>query len=210
MPAVRRLATVTASLLVAVGLVTLPADAGPAVPVDCSHGTVELRWDDVTYDLDGTCGTVRVLADDAVVRIPTATRVVVRGHRNTVSASSVDTLVVRGRHQEVRPASARVLSVRSPGTHVEVRGLVETARLGGRRASVTADRVYTARTPGSHNTLRTGRGYDSTIGGDDNRLRYRRLDRLVVTGDDNAVRVRRGATHVRDEGRGNRVSARRS
>ena len=206
MPVARRLATVTASLLVAVGLTAAPADAGLAVPVDCSHGTVALRWDDVTYDLDGTCGTVKVLADDAVVRVPTATKVLVRGHRNLVTSSAVDTLVVRGRHQEVRPASARVLSVRSPGSEVAVEGLVETARLAGRRATVTADRVYTTKAPGTHNTLRAGRGFDAAIGGDDNRLRYRRLDSLVVTGDDNAVRVRRGATDVRDAGHRNRIA----
>ncbi len=206
---VRRLATVTASLLVALGLGSAPAEAGVAVPVDCSHRTVELRWDDVTYDLDGTCGVVRVLADDVVARIPTATRVVVRGHGNTVVTKSVDTLVVRGRQQEVRPTAARVLRVASPRTTVEVAGLVESARLGGRRTTLTADRVYAVRTPGAHNTLRTGRGYDASVGGDGNTLRYRRLDSLVVTGDDNSVGVRHGGTTVRDAGRGNRIRVQR-
>ncbi len=209
MPPARRLAAVTASLLVPLGLTAVPADAALAVPVDCSHGTVELRWDDVTYDVNGTCGVVKVLADDVVARIPTATRVVVRGHGNTVVSKSVDTLVVRGRHQDVRPAAARVLRVASPATTVEVEGLVETARLGGRRATVTADRVYDVTVPGSRTTLRTGRGYDASVGGDGNTLRYRRLDSLVVSGDDNSVRVRRGETAVRDDGRGNRISARR-
>jgi hypothetical protein len=205
----RRLATLAASLLLPLGLTAVPADAALAVPVDCSHGTVELRWDDVTYDVDGTCGVVRVLADDVVARIPTATRVVVRGHGNTVVTKSVDTLVVRGRNQDVRPAAARVLRVASPGTAVEVEGLVESARLAGRRATVTAGRVYDARVPGSHTTLRTGRGYDATVGGDGNTLRYRLLDRLVMTGDNNTVRVRRGDTTVRDDGRGNRIGTRR-
>jgi hypothetical protein len=205
----RRVATVTASLLVALGLSSAPAEAGLAVHVDCSHGPVELRWDDVTYELDGTCGTVRVLADDAVVRMPTATRVVVKGHRNTVRSRAVDTLVVRGRHHEVRPASVRVLQVASRGSVVEVGGLLESARLRGRNATVTADRVYTVKVPGSHHTVRTGRGYDASVGGDANTLRYRRLDSLVVSGDANTVRVRRGETSVRDGGHRNRIRARR-
>lgn len=205
----RRLATLTTSLLVALGLTAAPAEARLAVHVDCSHGPVELRWDDLTYELDGTCGRVRVLADDAVVRMPTATRVVVGGHRNTVRSKAVDTLVVRGRQHEVRPTSARVLQVASRGSVVEVEGLVEAARIGGRHARVTADRAYDVEVRGSHHTLRAGRGYDATVRGDHNRLRYRRLDQLALTGDGNAVRVRHGRTTVRDDGRDNRVSARR-
>ena len=204
----RRLGTLAAGLLVATGP-SAPADAGLAVPVDCSGGPVEISTDDLTYDLDGTCGVVRVLADDVTVRMPTATRVVVRGHRNTVVSKSIGVLVVRGRHHEVRPVSVRHLRVASPGTAVEVEGLVETARLGRRGATVTADRVFTLRAPGNGNTLRAGSGYDASIGGNANTVRFRRLESLVVTGDDNAVRVRRGATAVRNEGRGNRISVAR-
>jgi len=202
----RRLGTLTAGLLVATGLTSAPADAGVAVPVNCSSGPVEIRTDDLTYDLDGTCGVVRVLADDVTVRMPTATRVVVRGHRNTVVAKPIGVLVVRGRDQEVRPVSVRHLRVASPGTAVEVEGLVETARLGRRDATVTADRVFTLRAPGNGNTLHAGSGYDASVGGIANTVRFRRLESLVVTGDDNAVRVRRGETTVRNEGRGNRIS----
>ncbi|WP_432479138.1 DUF3060 domain-containing protein [Nocardioides sp. GXQ0305] len=206
----RRLATVTAGLLVALGLPAATAEAVLPLPVDCSHGPVELRWDGLTYDLDGTCGRVSVLADDAVVRIPTATRVVVRGHGNTVVTKSVDTLVVRGRNQEVRPAAVRVLRVASPRTTVAVEGLVESAQITARRATVTADRVSRARVPGSHNALRTtGRGYDASVGGDHNTLRYRHLDSLAVSGDDNSVRVRAGRTAVHDDGNRNRVRVRR-
>ena len=205
----RRLGTLAAGLLVATGLTSAPADAGVAVPVSCSSGPVEIRTDDLTYDLDGTCGVVRVLADDVTVRMPTATRVVVRGHRNTVVAKSIGVLVVRGRHHEVRPVSVRHLRVASPGTAVEVEGLVETARLGRRGATVTADRVLTLRAPGHHNTLRAGNGYDASVGGNANTVRFRRLESLVVTGDDNAAVVTRGSTAVRDSGSDNRIRVNR-
>ena len=207
----RRLGTLVVGLLAATALTTAPADAGPAVPVNCSGGPVEIRTDDLTYDLNGTCGVVRVLADDVVVRMPTATRVVVRGHRNTVVTKSVGTLGVQGRHHEVRTVSVQHLRVASPDTAVEIEGLVETARLGGRGARVTADRVSTLRVPGARNTLRTGHGFDASIGGNANTVRFRRLESLVVTGNDNAAGVRRGETSVRNDGRGNRISvARRS
>ena len=205
----RRLAALGASTLLALGLTSAPAEAGLAVPVNCSQSPVELRWDDTTYDLNGTCGVVKVLADDVIVRMPTATELVVRGHRNTVVSKSLGTMVVRGRGHDLRTPSVRVLDVASPGTAVAVDGLAETTRLRGRGATVAADRVLTLRAPGRNNTLHTRRGYDATVGGDANTLRYRRLDSLVVTGDDNAVRVRRGETAVRDDGRGNRIAVAR-
>ena len=60
----RRLAALAAGLLVALGLTSVPAEAGLPVPVNCAQSPVELRWDDVTYDLNGTCGVVKVMADD--------------------------------------------------------------------------------------------------------------------------------------------------
>ena len=209
MSSARRLTALGASLLVALGLTSAPAEAALPVPVNCAQSPVELRWDDVTYDLNGTCGVVKVLADDVTVQMPTATRLVVRGHRNTVVARPVGTLVVRGEDHEVRTPSVRSLTVASPGTRVAVAGLAERARLAGRRAVVTADRVLTLRAPGRHNELRAERGVDATLGGDANSVHYRRLDSLVVTGDDNAVRVRRGGTGVRDDGRGNRITVAR-
>lgn len=207
----RRLAALAAGLPLALGLASTTAEATVAVPVNCSSGPVEITTDDLTYDLDGNCGLVRVLADDVTVRMPTATRLVVRGQRNTVVAKPVTTLVVRGRGHDVRPVSVRTLRVASLRSEVSVDGLAETVRLGGRGATVTADRVLTLRAPGSHNTLRTGRGYDATIAGDANTVRYRQLDDLAVTGARNVVRVRRGATSVDERGGSNRVSvARRS
>ena len=201
----RLLATLATSTLLALGLTAAPADAGLAVPVNCSQSPVELRWDDTTYDLDGPCGVVKVLADDVVVRMPTATRLVVRGHRNTVVAKPVGRLVARGSHHDLRPASVRSLDVASPGTVVEAEGLVEDLRLARRGATVTSEQVYTLHAPGSHNTLRTGLGYDAAVGGDGNTVRYRRLDALVVRGDRNSVAVRRGATSVDDDGRRNHI-----
>lgn len=203
-----RIGALAAGLLV-LGLTSAPADAEPAVPVNCSSGPVEITIDDLTYDLNGTCGVVRVLADDVTVRMSTATRLVVRGHRNTVVAKPVTRLVVLGRDHEVRTVSARHLKVASPGTAITVEGLVEAGRLGGRRATVTADRVSTLHVPGAHNTLRTGSGYDASIGGNTNTVRFRRLESLVVAGGDNRVRVSRGSTAVRNDGRGNHISVAR-
>ena len=202
----RPLAALGASLLLSLGLTSAPAGAGLPVPVSCAQSPVELRWDDVTYDLNGTCGVVKVLADDVTVQMPTATRLVVRGQRNTVVAKPIGTLVVRGGDHDLRTRSVRSLRVSSPGSRVSVAGLAEHARLAGRGATVTADRVLTLRAPGRHNTLRAERGVDATVGGDANTVRYLRLDSLVVTGDDNSVRVRRGETDVRNDGRGNRVT----
>ena len=205
----RRLAALGASLLVALGLTSAPAEAGLPVPVNCAQSPVELRWDDVTYDLNGTCGVVKVLADDVTVQMPTATRLVVRGHRNTVVAQA-DRHAGRARR---RPRPPHALGAdaegRLPGSRVAVAGLAEHARLGGHGATVTADRVLTLRAPGRHNTLRAERGVDATVGGDANTVRYLRLDALVVTGDDNSVRVRRGETDVRNDGRGNRITVAR-
>lgn len=204
----RRTAAAVLGLLAALspwwGL-TPPAAAATAVPVNCNRSPVEIRWDDLTYELDGTCGVVKVLADDVVVRMPTATRVVVRGARNTVVTKSLGRLVVRGHDQSVRPTSVRGLVVSSPGTTVEVDGLLEKARLAGRRTTVTADRAYTVHVPGHGNTLRARMGYDAGVAGDDNMLRYQRLDALTVSGDDNSVGVRRGATSVSVDGHRNRV-----
>ena len=205
----RLLAALTTGTLLALGPTAAPAVARVAVPVNCSHSPVELRWDDTTYELEGPCGVVRVLADDVVVRMPTATRLVVRGQRNDVVAKPVGRLVVRGGDHGIRVPSVRALDVASRGSLVETEGLVERLRLGGHGAAVTADRVYTLRAPGSHNSLRTRRGYDAGIGGDANTVHYRRLDALVVRGDHNAVSVRRGATSVRTSGRGNDVDVAR-
>lgn len=209
MSPVRRPTALAAIVLLALGLTSAPADAGFGVPVDCSDSPVELRWDHVTYDLEGPCGVVKVLADDVTVRMSTATALVVRGRRNTVVSAPIGRLLVRGSHHDLRPASVQSLAVASRGTSVQVRGLVETARLGGRGATVTSDRVLTLHAPGARNVLRTGRGYDASVGGDHNTVRYRRLESLVLRGEDNSVRVRRGRTDVRDSGAGNHVTVAR-
>lgn len=204
--AVALLASVGVALGGALGGAVVPtAAAGVAIPVNCNRTPTELRLDDATYELRGTCGTVKVLADDVTVRMPTATRLVVRGHRNTVVSKSLGGLLVEGRHHDVRPTSVRTLTIASPGSTVAAEGLVETARLRGRGATLTAGTAYDVRVPGSHHTVRARQGYDVRVGGDDNGVRFRRLDSVVATGDDNSVAVRRGATSVRNTGDHNRI-----
>lgn len=170
----------TAVLLLASGLLALPAQASSsagalAIPVDCASGPVELSTDHLHYRLEGTCGVVRITASDVTVTAPTATRLVVGGRDNTVVTKSVGSLAVRGRHHDVRPVSVRTLRVVSPGSVVAVDGLVETARLGGVRATLRADRVSTLRVPGDHHTVAVARGTtDVRVRGHHNRVRVAR------------------------------------
>lgn len=202
---------VAGGVVAALAAVVVPAQGtGPlAIPVDCSVDKTVLELDDVAYDLHGTCGVVVVAASNTVVTMPTATRLVVRGAGNDVVAKPLTRVVVRGHDHTISTPSARTLRLASPGSVVEVGGLLETAVLAKRRGTVRADQVTDLRIEGQRHRVRARRGYDARLAGDGARVRYRRLDRVVVTGDDNEVRVRRGRTEVLVDGTGNVVRVNR-
>jgi hypothetical protein len=199
-------ALLAASLL----LPAAPATAaGLAVPVQCEVGAeTVLAWDDVTYDLRGTCGVVRVTADGATVTMPAATRLVLEGADSTVTAKSVYDLLVTGPGNAVTTPSITTLTVTGSGTAVAVAGLVEHAELGSTGSSLTADTVHVLRLRGADG-VSARQAYRTRVTGSDNVVRFRRSDRLVLTGDRNAVTVERGRTTVRDRGDGNVLDLRR-
>lgn len=196
-------------LVTALVLVVAPALGQVAVPVNCSNGTVVLEWDDTTYDVDGTCGIVKVHADNTVVDMPSATRLVVRGEGNQVVARPVDNVRVFGQDNRVEVPATRALRLASPGSVVAVEGLVEVARLGKRGATLTADRITDARISGRRHEVKARRAYDARIEGNRTRLALQRLETLAVVGDRNRVVVRRGRTTVSVDGTGNRIRVNR-
>jgi hypothetical protein len=200
---------VAGGLVAAVVLAAVPAQGVVAVPVQCSNGTTVLEWDDVRYDLDGTCGVVVVAADRTTVSMPAATRLVVRGQGNEVQAKPVTELVVTGRDNHVAAPSVRRLRLASPGSVVGVDGLVERARLGRQGGTLTARQVTDLTVRGHHHRVRARRGYDTRVPGDRSTVTFGRLDALRVAGDHNRVRVRRARTEVRVTGTGNRVRVHR-
>lgn len=195
-------------LLAAVAVVASPAQAAGGIPTPCDDN-VTLRLDGVTYDLQGTCGTVRVEADDTVVNLPATQKLVVLGHGNTVHGKTIDHLVVKGRGQQVEASSVRDADVVSRRSTVAVDGLVEELLVTGRGSTVSADQVSDAVVRGRGHEVRTRRGFDARVPGDGNRLRYRRLESVSVGGDDNRVVVRRGATSVRNFGDHNTIRVHR-
>lgn len=206
---IRGTVALAGGLVAALVLVVAPAQGQVAVPVNCSNGTVVLEWDDTTYDVDGTCGIVKVHADNTVVDMPSATRLVVRGEGNRVTAHPVDNLRVFGHQNRVDLPSSRALRLASPDSVVVVEGLVEVARLGRRGATLTADRIIDARVSGRGHEVTARRGHDARIEGDRSRLALRRLEMLTVVGDRNRVEVRRGETEVAVDGDGNRIRVNR-
>lgn len=194
-------ALLAASLLL---LPVAPATAtGLTVPVQCELGAeTVLAWDDVTYDLSGTCGVVRVTADDASVTMPAATRLVVEGSSNTVTAKSVYDVLVTGAANTVTTPSITTLAVTGAGSDVAVAGLVEHADLGSTGSSLTADTVNVLRLRGA-DSVNVRKAYRTRVTGSDNVVRFRRSDRMVLTGDRNSVVVERGRTTVRDRGEDN-------
>lgn len=200
-----RLTAALVGLLCATGALAAPAASTVAIPVDCSDGPVELARDDLHYDLDGTCGVVRITASNATVSMPTGVRVVVRGTGNELDAKSLDTLVVRGRGHDVRPTSVRRMRLGSPASVVAVEGLVERALVGRHGSAVSAGQISSLDLRGRGHTVRSRRGFDAAVEGAGNEVAYRRLEELAVSGDRNRVRVRRGVTVVRDTGVGNRI-----
>jgi hypothetical protein len=167
-----------------------------------------LAWDDVAYDLRGTCGVVRVTADDAVVTMPTATRLVLDGDRASVSAKSLLALEVPGADNAVTTPSVKEVTVTGARSLVTVDGLAEDVTLASTASSLAADTVNRLRLRGT-DSVTARKAYRTRVTGSDNLFRLRRSDRLVLVGDRNAVVVERGRTTVRDRGEGNVLDLRR-
>jgi hypothetical protein len=180
-----------------------PATAGITVPVQCEVGTeTVLPWDDVAYDLRGTCGVVRLSGDRTTVTMPSATRLVIEGAGNTVTAKPVYDVEVVGADNSLTTPSLTSLVLTGTGSTVAVSGLVERAELLGSGSSLTADTINVLRLRGT-NAVTARKAYRTRITGSDNSLALTRADRLVLTGDRNTVTVARGRTTLRDRGDAN-------
>ena len=198
------------ALLVATGLAAAPVQAAAIVrPVQCELGAeTVLAWDDVAYDLGGTCGVVRITADHSTVTMPSATQLVIDGADNAVTAKPLAAVSVRGTGNTVSTPTIRDLTVTGAATSVAVTGLIERAELLGSASSVTADTINVLRLRGA-DAVSARKAYRTRITGSDNVLRLTRADRLVLTGDRNAVTVARGRTTLRDRGTANVLDLRR-
>lgn len=189
-------ATLTALVaVVGLGLVSTPAHAELAIPVRCSDSSDEevvLRWDDMSYDVSGTCGRVRVAADDVTVSMSTARRLVVTGRHNQVTSKSLDRLVVRGRDNVVSATSVRSLTATGRAARVHVGGLLDVARVLTNGAVVTAGDAIELSVEGHRNRLRVGEAWELRVDGDHNAGRFGRLDFRRVRGTGNRIVVRRG------------------
>lgn len=198
----RLLPTVLAAATLLVATTTaLPARAaGAAVPVQCELGAeTVLAWDDVAYELRGTCGVVRVTADHARVTMPAATRLVLEGGDNTVTAKPLSDVEVSGPGNSLTTPSVRSLVVTGAGTTVTVSGLVESAELASTFSSLTADVVNLARLRGV-DALTARKAHRTRITGSGNTVGLRRAGTIVLVGDRNTVTVARGRTTLRDRG----------
>jgi hypothetical protein len=210
---VKHPARTTATLLLLLGTAAslgAPAHAeGIPFPVQCEMGReTVLAWDDVAYDLRGTCGVVRVTADDSSVTMPAATQLVVEGTGNAVAAKPLADVQVLGAGNTVTSPSVQHLTLSGAGSTVTVSGLVERAEMAGTSSSLTADTINVLRLRGT-DTVTARKTYRTRITGHDNVLAVTRSDRLVLTGDRNAVTVARGRTTVRDRGEDNVLDLRR-
>ena len=206
----RLLPTLLAAATVLVATTTaLPAQAArTALPVQCEVGDeTVLSWDDVDYDLRGTCGVVRVTADHATVTMPAATRLVLEGGDNTVTAKPLYDVEVTGPGNSITTPSVRSLVVTGAGTTVTVSGLVESAELASTFSSLTADEVNLARLCGV-DALTARKAHRTRITGSGNTVELRRADRVVLVGDRNTVTVARGRTTLRDRGDDNALELR--
>lgn len=187
------LATLTA--LVGLGVAAAPAQAELAVPVRCGDSSDEeivLSWDDLTYEVSGTCGRVRVAADNVTVSMSTARRLVVTGRHNAVTSKSLDRLVVRGRDNHVAATSVRSLALTGRAARVDVEGLLDIGRIATNGAVVTAGDAIDLVVEGDRNRLRVGKAWSLGVVGDDNVGRFRRLDERRVRGTGNRIVVLRG------------------
>lgn len=187
------LATLVAAVVTATGLAGAPAHSLGAIPVTCelaSGPVVELTLDDVDYRLSGTCGKVRVAANNVTVTAPTVRRLEVRGQGNTVQSKSVRTVVVSGRSNTVRPTSAEIVVVRGRNQRVRVGGLAEHVRIRTNGASFTAREVHDLVVKGHRNAARLRKIWSLRIDGNRNTVRARKLGDRAVSGRGNTVRAR--------------------
>jgi hypothetical protein len=201
----RSLPSLFLALAVAAGaVVAVPAHAaGITVPVQCELGSETLLpWDGVTYDLQGTCGAVRVTADDATVTMPAATQLTIEGVGTTITAKPLGAVSVVGAGTSLTTPSVQDLALAGSGSTVSVAGLVERAELTGTASTLTADTVHVLRLRGS-DRVTARKAFRTRITGTDNVLGLTRAVRLVITGDRNGVTVAKGRTTVRDRGEGN-------
>ena len=206
----RAIATLSLLPLMSAGLAAAPAHAaGMAKPVQCEIGEeTVLPWDDIAYDLRGTCGVVRVTGDDTTVTMPAATRLVVEGTGNAITAKPVTDVQVVGAGTSVTTPAVQTLTVTGAGSTVTVAGLVERAELTSTSSSLSADTINVLRLRGA-DSVRARKAYRTRITGSDNVLGLTRADRLVLTGARNAVTVARGRTTLRDRGQDNVLDLRR-
>lgn len=206
----RTIAALLAPSLLAAGLVAAPGHAaGITLPVQCELGKeTVLSWDDLSYDLSGTCGVVRVTADDSTVTMPTATQLILDGTGNSVVAKPLSAVSIVGSGNSITTPTIQDLTVTGAGSTVSVAGLVERAVLTSAASSLTADTINVLRLRGA-DAVTARKAYRTRITGSDNVLRLTRADRLVLTGDRNAVTVARGRTTLRDRGLANVLDLRR-
>ena len=203
MPLLRNALSCTLLALAATtaGAAVVPAHAaGVALPVQCELGSeTVLPWDDVTYDLRGTCGVVRITADDATVTMPAATRLILDGTGNTVTAKPLADVQVTGAGNSITAPTIQSLAVTGAGSTLAVSGLVERAELTSTTSTLTADTINVLRLRGS-DTVTARMAYRTRVTGSGSSLGLTRADRLVLTGDRNTVTVARGRTTLRDRG----------
>lgn len=212
----KRTSRTTAALLLLLGAagtaagVPAPAHSDAvALPVQCELGReTVLAWDDLAYDLRGTCGVVRVTADDATVTMPAATELILEGTGNAVTAKPLVAVHLAATGNSVSTPSIQTLTVTGGGSTVTVTGLVERAELSSTSSSLSAGTINVLRLRGS-DSVRAGKTYRTRITGSDNLLAVTRADQLVLTGDRNSATVTQGRTTVRDRGRDNVLDLRR-
>ena len=197
------LSTALAMTAGATVLAAAPATAGITLPVQCEVGTeTVLPWDDVAYDLRGTCGVVRLSGDRTTVTMPSATRLVIEGAGNSVTAKPIYDVEVVGADNSLATPSLTSLVLTGTGSTVTVSGLVERAELLGSGSTLTADTINVLRLRGT-DTVTARKAYRTRITGADNAVVLTRADRVVLTGDRNTVTVARGRTTLRDRGDAN-------
>ena len=134
--------------------------------------------------------------------MPSATRLVIEGASNTVTARPVYDVEVLGTDNALATPSLTSLVLTGVGSTVTVSGLVEHAELTGSGSSLTADTINVLRLRGT-DTVTARKAYRTRITGSDNSLALTRADRLVLTGARNTVTVARGRTTLRDRGDAN-------
>lgn len=202
-----------AAALAAATLTAAPAHAQFTIPVTCTienaDSGVVLGVGNVTYELLGTCGTVRITADDVTAIVPASTELLVEGDRARVTGKPTDQVVVSGADAVVEMVSARSVTITGDGASITSPGIFENVVVEGSGASLIADRVHKlkVRETGSEVTIR--RGYDARVIGDGHTLDFTRLDRLRVRGQENAVSVAKGRTNFRVRGTNNSIEARK-